>query len=104
MILLERLTKRCGPPTSVTDVSLKVPAGEVYLLLRPHRAGKTTALSCIASPVSATWGTIWTDGDYTQDDSAVVMPSGVKVHTGEAKVARPFLSLIPEIRSVEVTR
>ena len=104
MTLLERFTKRCGPPTSVTDVSLKVPVGEVYLLLRPHRAGNTTALSCIASPPSATWGTTWTDGDCTQDDSAVVMPSGVMVHTGEAKVARPFLSLVREMLSVEVAR
>ena len=102
MILFERLTKRCGPPTSVSDVFLEVPAGEVCALLGPDRAGKATAPFGLAPLLSATWGTTGAGGDCTQDDSAGVAPSGVMAQTGEATLARSVLSLIRELMSDQV--
>jgi len=67
MIRFERLTKRYGPLTAVSDLSLEVHAGEVYALLGPNGAGKTTALRCLASLLTPTTGTTWVDGICTQE-------------------------------------
>jgi len=73
MIRFERLTKRYGPLTAVSDLTLEVRAGEVYALLGPNGAGKTTALRCLASLLVPTSGTTSVDGICTQDD-----PVGVR--------------------------
>jgi len=49
MIGFSGLTKRYGPLTAVSHLTLEVRAGEVYALLGPNGAGKTTALRCLAT-------------------------------------------------------
>jgi sodium transport system ATP-binding protein len=68
MIELSGLTKRYGPLTAVSGVSLRVEAGEVYALLGPNGAGKTTALRCLATLLRPTAGVARVSGvDVTED-------------------------------------
>ena len=62
MIELDRLTKRYGELVAVHDLSLRVPAGEVYALLGANGAGKTTALRCLATLLRPTGGAARIDG------------------------------------------
>jgi sodium transport system ATP-binding protein len=57
MIVFDRLSKSYGELAAVQDVSLAVPAGEVYALLGANGAGKTTALRCLATLLQPTGGT-----------------------------------------------
>lgn len=56
-IELRGLTKRFGTVTAVEDVSLEVPAGQVFGLLGPNGAGKTTTIKMMAGLVTPTSGT-----------------------------------------------
>jgi sodium transport system ATP-binding protein len=56
MIRFSNLTKRYGPLTAVSDLSLEVRPGEVYALLGPNGAGKTTALRCLATLLAPSAG------------------------------------------------
>ncbi len=56
-IELRGLTKRYGSFTAVEDVSLEVPAGQVFGLLGPNGAGKTTTIKMMAGLVTPTEGT-----------------------------------------------
>lgn len=51
------LTKRFGDQTALSDVSLQVPAGAVYLLVGPNGAGKSTTLKVLLDLVRAEQGT-----------------------------------------------
>jgi ABC-2 type transport system ATP-binding protein len=55
--LTKRFSKRRGAVTAVADVSLEVPAGQVFGLLGPNGAGKTTSIKMIAGLVTPTSGT-----------------------------------------------
>ncbi|SFA48303.1 ABC-2 type transport system ATP-binding protein [Parageobacillus thermantarcticus] len=57
-IRLEHVTKRFGKKTVVEDVSLDVHKGEIFGLLGPSGAGKTTIVKMIAGIDEATSGTI----------------------------------------------
>jgi sodium transport system ATP-binding protein len=57
MIVFDRLYKSYGDISAVSDLSLRVEAGEVYALLGANGAGKTTALRCLATLLAPTGGT-----------------------------------------------
>jgi sodium transport system ATP-binding protein len=57
LIEFDRLSKSYGDLVAVRDLSLAVPAGEVYALLGANGAGKTTALRCLATLLVPTAGT-----------------------------------------------
>jgi len=46
-ILAEHLVKRYGTTTAVDDLSITVQSNEVFGLLGPNAAGKTTTVECI---------------------------------------------------------
>src|SRR5437773_11114019 len=48
-LVLERVTKRFGGFTAVSDLSLQVRAGRIYGLLGPNGAGKTTTIRMIVN-------------------------------------------------------
>lgn len=56
MIRFSNLTKRYGPLTAVSKLSLEARSGEVYALLGPNGAGKTTALRCLATLLTPSAG------------------------------------------------
>ncbi len=62
MIELHEVTKRYGTLTALSDVTLTVPAGEVFGLIGPNGAGKTTTLSILATLLQPTRGTVAVGG------------------------------------------
>jgi ABC-2 type transport system ATP-binding protein len=62
MIRLDCVTKRYGEFTAVRELSLHVPAGEVFGFLGPNGAGKTTTLRMLAGILRPTSGSIHIGG------------------------------------------
>ena len=62
MIELERVTKRFGEVVAVSELSLRVEAGEVFALLGPNGAGKTTTVKLIAGLLRPTAGRVRVSG------------------------------------------
>jgi ABC-2 type transport system ATP-binding protein len=62
MLTLESLTKQYGPQVAVRNLSLHVPAGELFGFLGPNGAGKTTTIKMIAGLLRPTSGRIVIDG------------------------------------------
>ncbi len=58
MITLDSLTKRYGAHEAVKNLSLHVPAGELFGFLGPNGAGKTTTIKMIAGLLRPTSGRI----------------------------------------------
>lgn len=59
MILkIENLSKTYGDKEAVIDLSLEIPAGEIFGLLGPNGAGKTTTLKMIPGLVVPDTGRI----------------------------------------------
>ncbi|HUK61295.1 MAG TPA: ABC transporter ATP-binding protein [Stellaceae bacterium] len=74
-IAVEHLTKRFGTTTAVLDVSFTVAPGEVFGLVGPDGAGKSTILRMLAGVMKPDRGTIALDGV-----DVVVDPDRVKEH------------------------
>ena len=68
MIRIEHLTKRYGDVTAVDDLSLEVPAGELFCFLGPNGAGKTTTIKVLTGLVRPTSGRAWIGGHDIQAD------------------------------------
>ena len=58
MIQLDSLTKSYGRHLAVEDLSLEVPAGELFGFLGPNGAGKTTTIKMIAGLLRPTSGSV----------------------------------------------
>jgi ABC-2 type transport system ATP-binding protein len=58
MIQTKNLTKRYGKFTAVDEVSLSIPAGEIYGFLGPNGAGKTSTIMMLLGIVKPTTGEI----------------------------------------------
>ena len=61
-ILLDRLTKYFGGHCVVNNVSLEVPAGELFVLLGPSGSGKSTVLRMIAGLIDTDEGRVLLNG------------------------------------------
>ena len=62
MIRLSRVHKRYGANEAVKNLSLHVPAGELFGFLGPNGAGKTTTIKMIAGLLQPTSGSIFLAG------------------------------------------
>jgi ABC-2 type transport system ATP-binding protein len=62
MIDLDRVTKTYGPKAAVQDLSLRVPAGELFAFLGPNGAGKTTTIKMLCGLLFPTAGTVRVGG------------------------------------------
>ncbi len=72
MITLEHLTKSFGAITAVHDLSFEVGAGEIFGLIGPDGAGKTTTLRVISTAMEPTTGRVVIDGlDVVEQAEAV---------------------------------
>ena len=62
MIDIANVTKRYGPKVAVQDLSLHVPAGELFAFLGPNGAGKTTTIKMLCGLLFPTTGTVAVGG------------------------------------------
>lgn len=62
MITLDHLTKTFGETIAVNDISFDVQAGEIFGLIGPDGAGKTTTLRVISTAMLPTSGRVTVDG------------------------------------------
>jgi ABC-2 type transport system ATP-binding protein len=79
MIEIVNVTKRYGPKVAVKDLSLRVPAGELFAFLGPNGAGKTTTIKMLCGLLFPTTGTVSVGGFdlATQGDRARALVSYV---------------------------
>ena len=63
-IQLENLTKRFGDLTAVDSLSLSVAEGEIFGLVGPDGAGKTTTMRLLTAIMDPTSGDAWIDGKH----------------------------------------
>jgi len=69
--------KNGSPIAAVRDLSLGVPAGQVFGFLGPNGAGKTTTIKCLCGLVQPTSGQVWVNGvDPWRKRSAAVQQIG----------------------------
>ncbi|MEP7199101.1 MAG: ABC transporter ATP-binding protein [Chloroflexota bacterium] len=72
MISLQSLSKKFGATVAVRDLSLDVGAGEIFGLIGPDGAGKTTTLRVISTAMTPTSGRVTVGGkDVTREPEAV---------------------------------
>lgn len=72
MISIHDLTKKFGDTIAVQDLSLEIAAGQVFGLIGPDGAGKTTTLRVISTAMAPSSGQVTVDGiDVTRDPEAV---------------------------------
>lgn len=75
IIAVDKLVKRFGPVTAVDSLSFSVRPGEIFGLVGPDGAGKTTTLRMLAGVMDADGGAASIDGVDVMRD-----PEGVKLH------------------------
>jgi ABC-2 type transport system ATP-binding protein len=68
MIETSRLTKRFGGVTAVDDLTLQIPAGEIFAFLGPNGAGKTTTVKLLTGLLRPSEGTARIAGFDIQRD------------------------------------
>ena len=81
MITLDHVTKSYGTKTAVVDLSLDIPAGELFAFLGPNGAGKTTTIKMMCGLLFPTAGR--------------VQIGGFDMRT-QGDLARPLISFVPD--------
>jgi ABC-2 type transport system ATP-binding protein len=71
-IVIDRFTKRFGPRTAVSDLSLEVPPGSVFGLLGQNGAGKSTTIKTLLNLLQPTTGRLSILGLDTVTDSVAI--------------------------------
>ncbi|WP_436931043.1 ABC transporter ATP-binding protein [Halosimplex halobium] len=70
-VVADGLTKRYGEELAVSDLSLSIPAGDVYGFLGPNGAGKTTTMRMLTGLTRPTEGTATVAGAAVDDRPAL---------------------------------
>jgi ABC-2 type transport system ATP-binding protein len=98
MIELDRVSKQYGHKVAVRDLTLHVPAGELFAFLGPNGAGKTTTIKLMCGLLFPTSGTVRVGGFdlRTQGDEARRLISYVpdQPFVYERLTGREFLQFI----------
>jgi len=106
MIQTDRLTKRYGSLTAVNALNLRVRPGEIYGLLGPKGAGKTTTLLMLLGILPPTSGSIrlfglpLTPGNYFAIKRRVGAV-GERQHHYDDMTAREYLRFFADLYAVE---
>jgi ABC-2 type transport system ATP-binding protein len=72
MIRTERLSKRFGDYAALSDLTLSVGEGEIFGLVGPDGAGKTTTMRLLTSIMEPTAGDAWVDGRHVVREAEAV--------------------------------
>jgi ABC-2 type transport system ATP-binding protein len=67
-VMLRELRREYDGHEVVRGVSLDIPEGEIFGILGPNAAGKTTLLSMISTRIRPTSGDVWVHGKHVVDD------------------------------------
>lgn len=73
MLEISRLSKKFGQRQALSELSLKLPPGEIYGLLGPNGAGKTTALNMLCGLMQPDSGEILLKGQPVSDDTKMLV-------------------------------
>ncbi len=73
MIKAERLTKKFGETSAVSEIDLDIGEGEIFGLVGPDGAGKTTTIRLLTAILEPTSGDAWIAGGSIKTD-----PEGIK--------------------------
>jgi len=71
-IRAESLTKTFGNLTAVDRLTLSVAEGEIFALVGPDGAGKTTTMRLLAAIMDPTSGDAWVAGHHTVREAGSV--------------------------------
>jgi ABC-2 type transport system ATP-binding protein len=72
VIRIRNLTRRFGPLTAVDGLNLEIPGGEIFGLVGPDGAGKTTTLRLLCGLMDPSEGEVWVAGhDVRREPDAV---------------------------------
>ncbi|MBN1676603.1 MAG: ABC transporter ATP-binding protein [Kiritimatiellae bacterium] len=69
MIHIENLSKSFGPVRAVRDLTLFVPAGELFCFIGPNGAGKTTTIKLLTGLLHPSSGSIRIDGKNIAEEA-----------------------------------
>jgi ABC-2 type transport system ATP-binding protein len=101
VIELKNVSKRYGTKTAVHDLSLSVPAGELFAFLGPNGAGKTTTIKMLCGLLFPTSGEVRVGGFdlKTQGDQARQLISYVpdQPYLYDKLTGREFLQFIADL-------
>ena len=78
VVEFERVTKRYGGgPPAVDDLTLRVPAGEICVLVGPSGCGKTTTMKMVNRLVEPSSGRVMIDGRDVMSLDAIELRRGI---------------------------
>src|SRR5437764_15097774 len=105
MIQLVQVTKEYGNKTAVRDLTLEVPAGELFAFLGPNGAGKTTTIKMMCGLLFPTTGTVKIGGhDLTtsgQEARQLISYVPDQPFLYEKLTGREFLQFIADMYGLE---
>jgi ABC-2 type transport system ATP-binding protein len=108
MIAMTDVTKRYGPKEAVQNLSLQVPAGELFAFLGPNGAGKTTTIKMLCGLLFPTTGTVRVGGFdlASQGDQARALISYVpdQPYLYEKLTGREFLQFTADLYGMPAER
>ena len=108
MIAITDVSKRYGPKIAVRDLSLQVPAGELFAFLGPNGAGKTTTIKMLCGLLFPTTGTVRVGGFdlASQGDQARTLISYVpdQPYLYEKLTGREFLQFTADLYGMPAER
>lgn len=108
MIAFQNVSKSYGPKVAVQDLSLDVPAGELFAFLGPNGAGKTTTIKMLCGLLFPTSGTVSVGGFNlaTHGDQARALVSYVpdQPFLYEKLTGREFLQFTADLYGMSAER
>ena len=101
MIELDNVTRTYGRKTAVRDLSLSIPAGELFAFLGPNGAGKTTTIKMLTGLLQPSQGQLRVDGfDVVQSPREAAHSIGFvpdEPHLYDKLSGREFLQFVADL-------
>jgi ABC-2 type transport system ATP-binding protein len=101
MIELHNVTRTYGRKTAVKDLSLNIPAGELFAFLGPNGAGKTTTIKMLTGLLQPSQGQVLVDGfDVVQSPRDAAHSIGFvpdEPHLYDKLSGREFLQFVADL-------